>query len=145
MKKALLLLLISALSGSIFAQNKVATSDFARRPHFYQNKTILLENVLISMVPLGTSENKSMAPASQTNKNEKTWTLLFLNETPRCNEVKGSKLIYPEIPGLTVPMCFSVIDKLYQRLPQKTAFKADILLAVDVRGISQIKRIRVLK
>lgn len=42
-------------------------------------------------------------------------------------------------------MCFAVMTKINDRLPQNKEFKADIVIEVDVRGISEIKRIKVLK
>jgi hypothetical protein len=42
------------------------------------------------------------------------------------------------------PLCFAVLSKIYERLPQNQTFNADIVVEVDVRGISQINRIKVL-
>ncbi len=157
MKKGLFILLVGLLSGQIFAQTKVSSADFARRPHYYQSKTILLENIVFSMgAAAGISENKNMGASKRANRNpsntvsspnhnEKIWSLFFDNDNPRCKELKGWTLIDPEIPGLNTPMCFAVMNKVHQRLPQKGMFKADIMVEIDVRGISQIKRLRIRK
>jgi hypothetical protein len=42
-------------------------------------------------------------------------------------------------------MCFAVMTKINDRLPQNKQFQADIVIDVDIRGISRIKRIKVLK
>jgi hypothetical protein len=57
----------------------------------------------------------------------------------------GWTLVQPQIPNLNTPMCFAVMTKINDRLPQNKQFQADIVIDVDIRGISRIKRIKVLK
>lgn len=47
MRNLLFLLVFSMWGGLLQAQTKVSTADFARRPNFYQGKTILLNNISI--------------------------------------------------------------------------------------------------
>jgi hypothetical protein len=75
--------------------------------------------------------------------NEKYWTTPL--GIPRCKTLAGWTLVQPNIPNLNTPMCFAVMTKINDRLPQNKQFKADIVIEVDVRGISKIKRIKVLK
>jgi hypothetical protein len=148
MKKLLFLITLGLVFGQSQAQNKVATSDFARRPHFYQGKTILLSNVAIN-TGNASSNDQSKAKSRprptplQNNLNEKIW--MFTATPPRCRPATGWTLINPDIPNLNSPLCFAVMTRIFDRLPQNKSFNADILVEVDVRGVSQIKRIRVLK
>ena len=146
----LLFLLVFSLWGSFtHAQTKVSTADFARRPHFYQGKTILLSKVFVVAGDIDENEPRNNAksrPRPQTRTqdlNEKYWTTPL--GIPRCKTLAGWTLVQPNIPNLNTPMCFAVMTKINDRLPQNKQFKADIVIEVDVRGISKIKRIKVLK
>lgn len=75
--------------------------------------------------------------------NEKVWTIA--TGTPRCKTLAGWTLVQPQIPNLNTPMCFAVMTRINDRLPQNTPFQADIVIDVDIRGISKIQRIKVLK
>ena len=147
MKNTLILLITSLFAVNSYAQNKVVTADFARRPQFYQGKTILLSNITIAV---GNDQNnntqntsRNRTSSSSHHNNEKNWS--SSPGTPRCKPLSGWNLIQPEIPNLNAPMCFAVISKIYDRLPQNKTFKADILVEIDVRGICKINRIRVLR
>lgn len=134
-------------SGLIHAQTKVATDVFARRPQFYQGRTILLSQVTITT---GTSGNQNEARQTKGQKtrvrqDEKYWNFYAsVVVPPRCQVKSGWTLVYPQIKGLTNPICFALVTKIHDRLPQNKTFNADIVIDVDVRGISQIKRIKVL-
>lgn len=146
----LLLLFVFGLWGSLSqAQTKVSTADFARRPNFYQGKTILLSNISIvaGEIEQNSTNNKAKSrPKPQTRTqdlNEKVW--IISPGTPRCKALAGWTLVQPQIPNLNTPMCFAVMTKINDRLPQNKQFQADIVIEVDIRGISRIKRIKVLK
>jgi len=148
MKQILTLFTVGLLFGLAQAQTKVETADFARRPQFYQGQTILIRNVSIStgnVISNDQVQSRSrQRPNPNINKsNEKSWDIL--STPPRCNPASGWTLINPTIPNLKTPLCFAVRSKIYSRLPQNKSFNADIVIEVDVRGISQIKRIRILK
>ena len=149
MKNLFLLFIVSLMGGLLQAQTKISTADFARRPHFYQGKTILLSNVSIIAGEIGQNDrvnNAKSRPKPQTRTqdlNEKVWTIAV--GTPRCKTLAGWTLVQPQIPNLNTPMCFAVMTKINDRLPQNTPFQADIVIDVDIRGISKIQRIKVLK
>jgi hypothetical protein len=147
MKNLSLCIIALIFSGVSLAQTKVATDDFARRPQFYQGKTVLLSNIPIAT---GTALMQNEAKQSKTQKtrprqDEKTWnTYVIYLVPPRCQVKPGWSLVNPQIKGMNNPLCFAVLSKIYDRLPQNQTFNADIVIEVDVRGISQIKRIKVL-
>lgn len=143
------MLVAGLLIGQSQAQTKVSTADFARRPQFYQGKTILLSNVSVNIGEVNHSNNHNNVKGRprptppQQSHNEKNWGLAL--GTPRCKPLMGWNLIQPDIPNLNAPLCFAVMSKIYDRLPQNKTFNADILVEIDVRGICKIKRIRVLR
>ena len=146
----LLFLLVFSLWGSLLqAQTKVSTADFARRPNFYQGKTILLSNVSVIAGEIGQNEpiNKAKSrPKPQTRTQDLNEKFLSVPlGIPRCKTLAGWTLVQPQIPNLNTPMCFAVMTKINDRLPQNKQFQADIVIDVDIRGISRIKRIKVLK
>jgi hypothetical protein len=149
MKNLFLLFIVSLMGGLLQAQTKISTADFARRPHFYQGKTILLSNVSIIAGEIGQNDrvnNAKSRPRPQTRTqdlNEKIW--ISTVGTPRCKSLAGWTLVQPQIQNLNTPLCFAVMSKIYTRLPQNKQFQADIVIDVDTRGISRIKRIKVLK
>ena len=149
MRNLLFLLVFSLWGGLLQAQTKVSTADFARRPNFYQGKTILLSNVSVIAGEIEQNEpiNKAKSrPKPQTRTqdlNEKFWAVPL--GIPRCKTLAGWTLVQPQIPNLNTPMCFAVMTKINDRLPQNKQFQADIVIDVDIRGISQIKRIKILK
>ena len=149
MKNLFLLFIVSLMGGLLQAQTKVSTADFARRPNYYQGKTILLNNISIVAGEIEQSNPANRAksrPKPQTRTqdlNEKVWTIAA--GTPRCKTLAGWTLVQPQIPNLNTPMCFAVMTKINDRLPQNTPFQADIVIDVDIRGISKIQRIKVLK
>ena len=149
MRNLLFLLVFSMWGGLLQAQTKVSTADFARRPNYYQGKTILLNNISIVAGEIEQSNPANRAksrPKPQTRTqdfNEKVWTIAA--GTPRCKTLAGWTLVQPQIPNLNTPMCFAVMTKINDRLPQNTPFQADIVIDVDIRGISKIQRIKVLK
>lgn len=150
MRNLLFLLVFSLWGGLSQAQTKVSIADFARRPHFYQGKTILLSNVSIVAGEILQNERVNKAksrPRPQTRTqdlNEKVWTIMTVG-IPRCKTAAGWSLVQPQIPNLNTPLCFAVMSKIYNRLPQNKQFQADIVIDVDTRGISRIKRIKVHK
>ena len=69
MKNLFLLFIVSLMGGLLQAQTKISTADFARRPHFYQGKTILLSNVSIIAGEIGQNDrvnNAKSRPRPQT-------------------------------------------------------------------------------
>jgi hypothetical protein len=148
-RNLLFLLVFSLWGGLLQAQTKVSTADFARRPNFYQGKTILLSNVSVIAGEIEQNEpiNKAKSrPKPQTRTQdlkEKFWAVPL--GIPRCKTLAGWTLVQPQIPNLNTPMCFAVMTKINDRLPQNKQFQADIVIDVDIRGISQIKRIKILK
>ena len=149
MRNLLFLLVFSLWGGLLQAQTKVSTSDFARRPNFYQGKTILLSNVSVIAGEIGQNEpiNKAKSrPKPQTRTQDLNEKFLSVPlGIPRCKTLAGWTLVQPQIPNLNTPRCFAVMTKITDRLPQNTQFQADIVIDVDIRGISRIKRIKVLK
>jgi len=145
MKQLISLLTIGFIFGLSQAQTKVVTADFAKRPHFYQGKTISLSNVRITTGNISNNDRNKINRSAPTGNfsNEKDWG--YFISPPRCRPAIGWTLINPEIPNLNTPLCFAVMSRIYDRLPRNSSFNADILVEVDVRGVSQIKRIRVLK
>lgn len=147
MKNLSLCIIALLISGFSLAQTKVATDDFARRPQFYQGKTILLSNVSIAtgtaLIQSEAKQNKTQK--TRTRQDEKSWnSCITYLVPPRCQVKQGWNLITPQIKGMNTPICFAVMSKVYERLPQNENFNADLVIEVDVRGISQIKRIKVL-
>lgn len=143
------------------AQQMVQESDFSRRPQFYQNKTILIRNVLFNQDENGSNmrgpnRNPSQRPSPnpmprnnrrRVNRGENQPTHGYGGEKfsmlpPRCRPTGTNVLVYPVFEQLQMPLCFQVMRRIEERLP-KGEFRADITLQVDVRGISTIKRIRV--
>jgi len=149
MKNLFLLFIVSLMGGLLQAQTKISTADFARRPNFYQGKTILLNNISIVTGEIEQSNPNNRAKSRPRPQNrtqdlkEKFWTIAV--GTPRCKTLAGWTLVQPQIPNLNTPMCFAVLTKINDRLPQNKQFQADIVVEVDIRGISRIKRIKVLQ
>lgn len=134
-------------SGLIHAQTKVAIDDFARRPQFYQGKTILLSNVSITIgsAPIRNEAKQTKTQKTRTRADEKYWDCAITTAVPpRCQVKSGWSLVNTQIKGMNNPICFAVLSKIHSRLPQNQIFNADIVVEVDVRGVSQIKRIKVL-
>lgn len=156
------------------AQNTVIQeNDFSRRPHFYQGKTITLKNVVFNVnkdgagsargqmqqglgAPTRRAPQRPMRPTRVNrgvNPNTPQHGLNdgglkglseILYQNPRCRVRPGWVLVQPHFEGLTTPMCFAVINRVGERLP-KGEFAADITMKVDVRGVSEIQRLRILR
>jgi hypothetical protein len=147
MKNLTFFIIALMFSGVSLAQTKVATDDFARRPQFYQGQTILLSNVSIAtgsaVIQNETKQNKPQSTRTRQDEKNCNSYIVYL-APPRCKVKQGWNLINPQIKGMNNPLCFAVLSKIYERLPQNQTFNADIVVEVDVRGISQINRIKVL-
>lgn len=149
MKNLFLLFIVSLMGGLLQAQTKVSTADFACRPNFYQGKTILLDNITIVTGEIEQSNSNNRAKSRHRPQNrtqdlkEKVWTIAV--GTPRCETLAGWTIVQPQIPNLNTPMCFAVLTKINDRLPQNKQFQANIVIEVNIRGVSKIQRIKVLK
>ena len=173
--KNLLILITGFTSLLAHAQNTlVQENDFSRRPHFYQGKTITLKNVVFNANKDGAGRSGSQmqqgfgapptrrapqrpsrptrvnrgvnpnAPQHGLNDGGLKGLSEDLNQNPRCRVRPGWVLVEPHFEGLTTPMCFAVINRVGERLP-KGEFAADITIKVDVRGVSEIQRLRILR
>lgn len=147
MKNWLLLLTFTALSSITHAQQQVSLSDFARRPQFYQNKTIVLKNVQVFVSDENNQSGSSLrsTPQRNTNNRSKSEKTISVLTPPRCFAKKGWTLLYPVIPELKTSLCFAVMSRMNDRLPQTGSYQADITVQIDVRGVSEIRKIRVLR
>ena len=166
-------LLTGLLCAMFVAQNIIVEKlDFSRRPQLYHGKVITVKNVVFNKNadnarslnyqtqkipevsahkgigrPTRLMKNHSHAkPHSQKSELDKGGMKdLKEVEIPEFiyRKGQGKVFVYPYFENLSMPMIFSVDSRLSERLP-KGEFAADITFKVNVKGISEISRLRII-
>jgi hypothetical protein len=171
--KKILFLLTGFLCTIAGAQNIIVEKvDFSRKPQLYHGKVITVKNVVFN-INADNARNLNYQtqklPEVSTPKGSDRPTRLMnkypnsnpKNQKPELNkggmkdlteveipkfiygEGQGRIFVYPYFENLAVPMIFSVDSRLSERLP-KGEFAADITFKVNVKGISEISRLRII-
>jgi hypothetical protein len=172
--KKILFLFTGFLCTMAVAQNIIVVEkvDFCRRPQLYHGKVITVKNVVFNKNAdnaRNLNYQTQKIPEASTHKGFNRPTRLMKknpnsqphNQKPKLNkegmkdikEVEipkfiygkglGKVFVYPYFENLSMPMIFSVDRRLSERLP-KGEFSADITFKVNVKGISEISRLRII-